>query len=59
MIQCGLPTLPNLVYSQQEARPGSTTTVTCNDGYNLKGSNILTCSDDGEFDHALPVCECE
>ena len=59
VIQCGLPALPNLFYNQTEALPGSVTMVTCEEGFILKGSDILTCNDAGELDNALPACQCE
>ena len=55
--QCPLPALPNLEYSQEQALPGTTTTVTCQGGYILKGEASLTCNDDGTFEQILPVCE--
>ena len=57
--QCVLPALPNLSYSQSQALPGSITTITCGDGYTLKGAATLTCDDNGVFDSLLPVCECK
>ena len=59
VIQCALPTLPNLIYNNTEALPGSIINVTCGDGYIRKGAEILACSDDGIFNHDLPVCECK
>ena len=37
--------------------PNATITMTCREGYRLKGESILTCREDGTFDYAYPVCE--
>ena len=57
--QCTLPALPNMEYSQAQALPGTTTTVSCEDGYTLKGAASLMCNDDGSLSDTLPVCECK
>ena len=49
--------MPKLEYSRELALPGTTTNVTCQDGYILKGEATLTCNDDGSFEENLPVCE--
>ncbi|XP_037353610.1 C4b-binding protein alpha chain-like [Talpa occidentalis] len=31
--------------------------LTCNEGFILRGSSLLRCGDDSKWDHALPTCE--
>ena len=36
---------------------GGTATYTCNDGYEISGSDALTCELNGEWLGSLPTCE--
>ena len=37
--------------------PDATITMTCEEGYRLKGESFLTCREDGTFDYGYPGCE--
>ena len=37
--------------------PSSTATYECDSGFQLEGSVVLTCGDDGEWSPAPPVCQ--
>jgi len=57
---CPHPSIP--LYSQvtlsdeQNIKPGSTATYKCDDGYELFGSSIRLCSNDGKWSGDLPYC---
>ena len=57
--QCIVPSLPNMEDLDSSVAPDATITMTCGEGYRLKGESILTCKEDGTFDYAYPVCECK
>jgi hypothetical protein len=47
----------NGVVSQSGNSEGDTATFVCNDRYELVGSPVLTCHDDGTWDNSPPVCK--
>ena len=49
----------NGVVSQSGNSEGDTATYTCNDGYELVGSETLNCQSDGNWDDVPPVCRRE
>ena len=52
-----VPPLANMEDLDSSVAPNVIITMTCEEGYRLKGESHLTCREDGTFDHAFPVCE--
>ena len=49
----------NGMVSQSGNSVGDTATFVCNDGYELVGSPVLTCQDNGTWDNSPAVCKRE
>ena len=56
-IGCPLLAVPQNGYlNSTTAILGAVVSVSCNDGYTLQGSAVLTCQNDGSWDTSVPIC---
>ncbi|KAL4623792.1 complement component receptor 1-like protein isoform X1 [Arapaima gigas] len=58
-VTCPVPTVDNAVRTSGDNTvfsPGDTVSFSCQPGYELHGFQEITCTADGEWDLALPVC---
>ncbi len=59
VVECSLPEMEHMTYSEDQALPGSMITVACDPGYILSGNDQLNCNSLGKFNQSLPSCKCK
>ena len=59
MVECGLPAIEHMTYSENQALPGSMVTISCDQGYILIGEASVNCNDEGKFNQSLSSCKCK
>lgn len=57
LVQCDpLQPSDNVLLSSVKSTPGDTVQVSCNEGYELKGTSDITCQVDGSWSSDLATC---